>query len=191
MKLLAIYGSPRKGGVTDTLLDMFIEGMEGRLNLDVAKIYIRELKIEGCRECYKCRSNGGICVIDDDMQMVYRYLEEADIIVLSAPIFFYNFNAQVKAMVDRIQAFWVRKYILGIPLKKKKIGILISAGATKGENLFDGALLTFKYFLDPLNGEIVGSFTARRLEKPEDAKSKSISNRMDDFVRNIVRKVSP
>ena len=74
----------------------------------------------------------------------------ADCIVLASPIFFYGLTSQVKAMVDRCQALWLRRHVLKSwnPDTQARRGALIAVGATKGPRLFDGVLLTAKYFFD-------------------------------------------
>ena len=47
--------------------------------------------------------------------MVFREMESADGIVLASPLHFMTVTAQIKALIDRCQALWVRKYILKIP----------------------------------------------------------------------------
>ena len=46
----------------------------------------------------------------------------------------------------------------------KRKGIFISVGATKGEKLFDGALLTIKYFFDVLDMTLFKSLLYRGLD---------------------------
>ena len=87
------------------------------------------------------------------MQGIYPRLLEADIIILASPIFFYGITGWAKAMVDRVQALWARKYVLHDPaLGKegiKRRGFFISVGGTKGQLMFEGAILTVRYFLMP------------------------------------------
>ena len=89
------------------------------------------------------------------MDAVYPRLIAADVIVLAAPVFFYGLNALAKAMVDRTQCFWARKYLLGRGLRQELgvdgRGILLSVGGAKGQKNFDGILLTAKYFFDALD----------------------------------------
>lgn len=182
MKLVVIYGSPREGGNTEVIADMLINELSRDMELKIEKFYVRDMKINGCIECYGCEKTGD-CVVEDDMQLIYKAIEETDLLIFSAPIFFYSFNAQAKAVIDRIQAFWVRKYILKKTPKKKPKGILISAGGTKGKRLFDGALLTFKYFMDSVDGEVVYNLTFRGLDKKGDAEKKQ-------EVRDEIKKAS-
>src|SRR3989304_7984942 len=99
MKVLGIYGSPRKGGNSDQLLDKALEGAKSA-GAEVYRIYARDLKMSGCIECGGCDRTGK-CVLEDDMQSVYPLLEEADIIIISSPIFFYGVTAQLKALSAR------------------------------------------------------------------------------------------
>jgi multimeric flavodoxin WrbA len=167
MKVLGIYGSPRKGGNSDQLLDSALEGAKSA-GAEVLRIYARDLTMSGCIECGGCDETGE-CVVEDDMQKVYPLLKEADVIFLSSPIFFYSVTAQLKALIDRGQALWAEKMLAkspeeqGIPSGRR--GYLIAAGATRGKNLFEGAQLTARYFYDALDITYHGGIFFRRIEK--------------------------
>ncbi|MBW1978370.1 MAG: flavodoxin family protein [Deltaproteobacteria bacterium] len=172
MKVLGIYGSPRKGGNSDQLLDKVLEGAQSA-GAEVKRIYARDLKISGCQECGGCEKTGK-CVVNDEMQTVYPLLEEADVIFLASPIFFYGLTAQIKAIVDRAQAMWSKKMLKaragkgGTSLRGR--GYLVAVGATRGKNLFEGAQLTARYFFDALEMSYEGEIFFRRLEKKTAAK---------------------
>ena len=171
MKVLGIYGSPRKGGNSDRLLDRALEGA-GSAGATITRIYARDLKMAGCIECGGCDRTGR-CVVEDDMQGVYPLMEEADVIFLASPIFFYGVTAQVKAVIDRAQANW-NKRLIEKPAEGRRIpesgrGYLIGVGASRGKNLFEGAILTAKYFYDALDMSYEGGLFFRRLEKQSDA----------------------
>jgi multimeric flavodoxin WrbA len=167
MKVLGIYGSPRKGGNSDELLDAALAAA-AQEGAEVERVYARKFKnLSGCLECGGCDDTGE-CVVDDDMQGVYPLLDEAQAVILSAPVFFYNLPAQVKALVDRSQARWSRRMLEKTKEERKRYdrgrGWLIAVGATKGENLFTGMELTAKYFYDALDMSYEGALTARGLE---------------------------
>ena len=70
------------------------------------------------------------------MQQIYAELEQADVIVLASPVQFSGPPAAVKAMIDRCQCLWARKYVLKIPplsRERKRKGFLISVGARRYE----------------------------------------------------------
>jgi multimeric flavodoxin WrbA len=106
------------------------------------------------------------------MHKIYPRLLEADIIILASPIFFYGITAWAKALVDRSQALWARKYLVKNPPLgkggKKRQGFFISVGATKGQKLFEGAILTVKYFFDALNVKYVGELVFRGIDAKGD-----------------------
>ena len=150
MKVLGILGSPRRGGNSEILLKAFLEGAAGA-GAEVEEILLRELKISPCLEIYHCFKDG-TCPIKDDMRELYDKLLAADVVALASPIFFYNVSAQAKAMIDRTQALWARRYVLkqDFPGGHRQ-GVLLAVGATKGKLLFVGTRLTAKYFFDAVN----------------------------------------
>jgi multimeric flavodoxin WrbA len=167
MIALGIYGSPRKGGNSDHLLDKALEGAVSE-GAEILKVYARDLKMDGCHECGGCDKTG-ICIVKDDMQTVYPLLEKADVIFLASPIFFYSLSAQVKALIDRSQAMWSKRMLEKTAEERKTYdsgkGYLIAVGATRGQNLFDGAQMTARYFFDALDMSYEGGIFFRRMEK--------------------------
>jgi len=170
MKVVGIYGSPRKDGNTDLLLDKALEGAKSA-GAEVTPIYARKLKMVGCLECGGCDKTGK-CVVKDDMQDVYPLLESADIIFLASPIFFYGVSAQVKAIIDRTQAAWSKRMLEKTPAERKHYdsgkGYFIATGATKGKNLFDGAEMVAKYFFDALDMSYEGGLFFRKIDAKGD-----------------------
>ena len=146
MKVVGITGSPRRGGNTDLLLAEVMKGAASR-GAEIKTIILNDLNITPCQHCDACLE-AGECKIKDDMQMVYRELEEADRIVLASPIHFMGLTAQMKAMIDRCQSLWARKYVLKIPPlgsePGKKKGLFISVGGRKIADLFEPALATVR-----------------------------------------------
>jgi multimeric flavodoxin WrbA len=148
---LGIAGSPRRRGNTETLLDRFLEGSQSA-GAHVDKLVVARLKIAGCVACERCFETG-LCVLDDDFQDVADRLLAADVIVLAAPLYFWNLPAQVKALVDRSESQWGRKYVLSGALSPTPAGRLRRRGvfiSTAGRPVadFDGTRQTVKEFFD-------------------------------------------
>ncbi len=164
MKVLGIMGSPRRQSNTEILLDRALAGAK-KMGAEVEKVAVSELEVLPCLEIYACRKDGK-CAIKDDMQQLYEKLLEADHIVFASPIFFYGLTSQAKAIVDRCQALWVRKYVLGMGKEDRRVrrGVFISVGATRGERLFDGAMLTVKYFFDAIGVTYAGDLLIRGID---------------------------
>jgi multimeric flavodoxin WrbA len=162
--VLAIQGSPRRGGNTDILLDKSLEVVR-RHGVEAQKIYLRDLKFSPCLEINACLKTGE-CPIKDEMTPLYPRLITAPVIIVATPIFFYGPSAQLKAFIDRCQAFWGRKYRLnkGRPGPRGR-GYVVSAGATSGRKLFDGLMMTVKYLFDVLDVDLSGELLVRGVDE--------------------------
>jgi len=165
-QIVAIYGSPRRRGNTATLLKHAVQGAVDA-GAQVDEIILRDLKISPCLEIYACKKEGR-CAIKDDFQQVVDQILSAKGLILASPIFFYTVSAHTKILMDRCQSLWVKKYWIDkVPFgqwEPKRKGLFISVGATKGKKLFDGTLLTVKYFFDVLDAELYRSLLYRGMD---------------------------
>lgn len=154
--ILAVYGSPRRNGNTANLLEAAVRGARDA-GAAVEEVVLRDLKMSPCLEIYGCKKTGR-CVIKDDFQKLYDDLIGCDGLMLASPIFFYTVSAHTKIMMDRCQSLWVKKYWIekndSNQTGKKRPALFVSVGATQGKKLFDGTLLTLRYFLDVLNMQL-------------------------------------
>ncbi len=164
---MAIYGSPRREGNSSALLKQAVAGARQE-GAEVEEMVLRDYKISPCMEIYACIESGE-CAIRDDFPKILAKLESCTGIMLASPIFFYTVSAHTKIFMDRCQSLWVRKYWIekqpfsGAPKTRK--GLFISVGATKGKKLFDGALLTVKYFFDVLSAGLWGTVLCRGVDR--------------------------
>ena len=169
-QIVAIYGSPRRRGNTATLLKHAVQGAVDA-GAQVDEIILRDLKISPCLEIYACKKEGR-CAIKDDFHNVVDQILSAKGLILASPIFFYTVSAHTKILMDRCQSLWVKKYWIDkVPFgqwEPKRKGLFISVGATKGKKLFDGTLLTVKYFFDVLDTELYRSLLYRGLDFEDD-----------------------
>ena len=169
-QIVAVYGSPRRKGNTATLLKHAVQGAVDA-GAQVDEIILRDLKMSPCLEIYACKKEGR-CAIKDDFHQVVDQILSAKGLILASPIFFYTVSAHTKILMDRCQSLWVKKYWIDkVPFgqwEPKRKGLFISVGATKGKKLFNGVLLTVKYFFDVLDMELFHSLLYRRLEFEDD-----------------------
>jgi multimeric flavodoxin WrbA/protein-tyrosine-phosphatase len=168
MFVLGLQGSPRINGNTDILLTSFLAEAE-RLGARTQNLPVAEKNIMPCIGCRTCEREG-FCPLKDDMQEIYPLLWRADLVVMATPVFFYGPPAQMKALIDRSQALWSRRYVFNLtdPGRRWRQGFLLSLGATKGGKLFDGLTITTKYFFDAVGAGFAGSLTYRQIEEPGD-----------------------
>ncbi len=192
MLVLGLQGSPRKRGNTHFLLSTLLEEAE-RLGARTRTIEIASRNIIPCKELVVCEKKG-FCPIDDDMKSdIYACLREADVILLASPVFFYNVTAQLKALIDRCQMFWARKYRLKLsdPARKYRRGFLLAAGATRGRNLFEGMKLTAQYFFDAVGAEFAGSLTYHGIEGPKDMQNHAtVREDIENAARSLLESLS-
>lgn len=153
LKLLAIAGSPRRGGNTDLLLQEVSRGAKSG-GAAVKTVFLSELSIAPCQHCDRCLETGR-CAIEDDMQWLHSELRGADRLALASPIFFMGVTAQTKAMIDRCQALWALKYVLRLPVAtnggRERRGLFISVGGRRSTNLFQPAIATVKSFFKTID----------------------------------------
>lgn len=102
MKALAINGSPRPGGNTETLLKKVLEPL-GTAGWSTEYMQIGGKPVRGCLACFKCFKNkNGRCVIEKDGMNAYmEKMYAADAIILGSPTYFADVTPELKALIDR------------------------------------------------------------------------------------------
>lgn len=129
MKTLIINGSPRKNGNTVTMLNE----LKKHLNGEVFQVDTYYTNSSPCYDCRHCWTNEE-CIINDEMQDVYKMMDEADNFVIASPIYFGNLTGSLLNWASRLQLFWVSRYIRKVePLNakyRKGAVILIVNGGT-------------------------------------------------------------
>lgn len=151
MKVLAINGSPRKGGNTELLIKKAFEPLHAE-GIETELVRIGGKKIRGCTACGKCMElqNGTCIILDDPINEIIQKMIEADGIILGSPTYFTDVTAEMKALIDR--AGFVS--YTGGGLYKRKVGAAVVAvrrgGAT---HVFD----TMNHFFQISGMYVVGS----------------------------------
>ncbi|BBB91186.1 MAG TPA: flavodoxin family protein [Methylomusa anaerophila] len=148
VKVAAFLGSPRTGGNNAVLLDEVIRGVNRSANAEVQRFVLNQANIYPCQACNSC-THTGRCVRRDDMDLIYTALDDCDLFLLAAPIFFSGLSAQAKMMIDRCQPYWAAKYVRKQDLfaGRKRWGSLISTcGQAASLNQFAGALQVMNTF---------------------------------------------
>lgn len=167
-KLFAIAGSPRRGGNSELLLDEAIRAAKDA-GLETDKLVVSDLDISPCTSCGGCWETGD-CVIEDEMQEVYKKLLDADYVVVASPLYFLGISAWLKALIDRCQALWARRFILKRPLRngrKQPKGLFISTAAISqaDDKVFSGSKQTIRAVFNALEIEYAGELFFKGLEE--------------------------
>ncbi|OPY36261.1 MAG: Iron-sulfur flavoprotein [Methanoregula sp. PtaU1.Bin051] len=150
IKVLAFAGSPRRGGNSETLLDWVLAAMAEEPDVIIEKVALTDANINPCMGCNACEVLNK-CVQRDGMDIYHDKLIEADVIVLSSPIFCMGIASQAKALIDRMQVFRSRKYVLKLPVvpperKGKRLGVFLSTAGQNWDHVFNAAIPSVKCF---------------------------------------------
>ena len=103
-KIVILNGSPRRNGNTSALTAQFKKGAEEAGNT-VTEFHLSSMNIHGCLGCW----HGGQdtecpCVQRDDMMQIYPVYQEADVVVLASPLYYWFISGQLKNAFDRLFA---------------------------------------------------------------------------------------
>ena len=165
-RVLGIACSPRPGGNSDLLVQKALAGAAAA-GAAVELIALRDLTLVPCEECDACLTSGE-CPLDDDFPKVLEKLLACDCLIVAAPIFFMSITAYAKALIERCQCLWARKYVLCQPLfpvqQRDRRAMLISVAGTKSKQMFECITLTLKYWLDVLEMKHVSSLFVNQVD---------------------------
>jgi multimeric flavodoxin WrbA len=100
-KVLVLLGSPRKNGNSAILAASIAKGAKLK-GAKVETLFIHSMKVAPCKSCYSCQKPGSTgCSIKDDMQSIYKKLQEAEAWVIASPVYWFTMSAQTKLWMDR------------------------------------------------------------------------------------------
>lgn len=103
MKILGLDASPRDNGNTEKLVCAILEGAASN-GMETRFYKLAKMNISFCDGCMVCREKG-ICGINDDMEILYDEIQNADVMVLGSPVYMWQLNAQAKTFLDRLAVF--------------------------------------------------------------------------------------
>jgi multimeric flavodoxin WrbA len=138
--ILFISGSPRRRTSTD-LISLIEQGAR-KAGANTQEFFLCDKHIDPCTGCGSCEKTGA-CVlanrtqggrfVDDYLELI-AMLENCDAVALAVPLFFAGPPAQFKALLDRMQPYWTRKYLLGETMPPKRPAQLFILGAGGGSD---------------------------------------------------------
>lgn len=158
-RILILTASPRKNGNSTILALKAAEGVNAAGGeADVASI--GNMKIAPCNACDLCRTSAEAgCVINDDMQPLYKKIENAQGIIFATPVYWFSVSAQMKCFIDRTYATYNEgKYSftgkdVGVILTYEDKDVFVSGGVNALRSFQD----TFAYVKANPVGTVHGS----------------------------------
>ena len=146
--IVVLVGSVRKHGNTELLAQAFVEGAKEKNQVTV--ISVADYKVNPCIGCNACFSTENHrCVQQDDMELVYDKLKDADLVAVASPVYFYGISAQLKDLVDRLHTPMRNEFPI------KKLALLLVGAATLPE-LFDSIKVQYQLVLNFFHLEDAG-----------------------------------
>lgn len=154
MNILVITGSAHKKGTSSYLADSFIKGAK-EAGHTVFRFDAAFKNVHPCIGCDTCRNTDHGCVFKDDMQELNPELLQADAVVFVSPIYYYDINAQIKAVIDR---FYANNSVLKGADKK---AVLMLTYGDETEESAEGAIASFKGMVKYLEWKNAGIVSAK------------------------------
>ena len=168
--------SPRASGNTDLMVHNFVQGVRSTKG-SVEVTCLRDYNVLPCMACHYCSEETNVnCLLAkrDDAETLFRQIEAAALVCVLSPIFFYHLPAHFKCLIDRAQHYWVRRRREFTnssnrqtpPVRPGLVGLV--AARTRGEKLFEGSMLTLKYFFDLFDIRVVDGCNLTGYDQPDD-----------------------
>lgn len=154
MKIVILTGSHNLHGTSNTLVDEFIKGAKGNGN-KIVRYDTALLNIHPCIGCEHCDMNGDCVFKDDDMAKILDSIEEADMILLATPVYYFAMTAPLKSVIDRFYSRTDR-----ISSKRLKIAYIMTCWNTDDETV-EPLIVHYKKLVDYMNYEDVGMIVGK------------------------------
>lgn len=186
VKVLTLFGSPRKKGNSTLLANHVMLGAESQ-GAAVESIYLNGLNIRPCQGCYACQEEGSKgCVVDDDMQDVYPKVIEADALIIASPVYWFTMSAQTKIFMDRCIALYNENHEES-RLYAKNIAIAMTYGDK--DAFSSGCINALRTFQDAYNfvgADIVGMVYGSAEEPGEIAANPELMQNAEALGKELV-----
>ena len=179
-KIVVLTGSPRAGGNTDRMADAFISGAMAAGH-EVTKFSTAQLNVKGCVACGGCYSREDRpCCHDDDFNRIAPVIEQADVVVFAAPLYWSTFPAPMKSVIDNCFCFYNgQRKVAG------KQAVLLSCGEADSYLMFDGLQRTYELILPTLDWHNAGMILVPNVNEVGDINKTDGLRRCEALGRSI------
>lgn len=159
--------SPRSGGNCDSALAVIRERLpDHRFQFT----YLRDHPVMPCISCGNCSRHRLSCPLasKDASAGLFAALQTAPVLVLASPIYFYHVPAQLKALMDRSQPWWMlRDAWKETPARRRVAHVILMGARPRGARLFEGSLLSLRCWLGLFGFALAEPLTLYGLEGPD------------------------
>ena len=179
MNVLLINCSPVRNGATAEIIDLVERFLTPEYN--VKKICIDDYKVNLCKGCRICHKTAE-CIQSDDVTMIIKELDCADIIISVSPSYWADVPGQFKVFIDRCTP-WCDTHEPHASIKNGKKGYTIALRTGPGMKECDRIIETIEHFYGHLKIQPVDSLGLCSVEYKADVKNKT--DEIEKFCKNI------
>ncbi|MFH1522658.1 MAG: flavodoxin family protein [Patescibacteria group bacterium] len=184
MKIKIFIASPRKKGNTELLVDSLIKGVKLEdKKVEIEKIFLNDMNIKLCQGLEKCRKTGK-CPINDDCQVLFKKIKEAEVVVLASPNYWASYTAQLKIFLDRWGVFLTEDYQSRIEGKKM---VLVAVCGNSNIEHAEYVIKDMKKAFSSLKLNIIGELKASANKKGAVLKNKKILKKAFALGKKLVK----
>lgn len=164
--ILGIAGSPRRHGNSARLLEAALAGAR-EAGAETRLFVAADAGMSPCRGCNAC-SSAGECVVRDGGAEYYAAIDAADGFIVASPVFFATVPAVLKILIDRLQPYWARRFVLGQELTARRPGAILLARSGGDSFGFSAAEATIRSAFAVLGIDMLGEVRVEGVEGPAD-----------------------
>lgn len=198
MNVLLINGSPKgKNSNSLKLAYSFMEGLKSEYanvgkEISMEELHVASMDINACKGCFSCwKKTPGICCIKDDMQTVIEKQLEANLILWSFPLYYFNVPGILKNLIDRQlpmslpfmssreDGYGSGSHDSRYDMEGKRHVLISTCGFYSAEGNYDSVLRMFNHFLGK------GNYTTIFCGQGELFRVKELSARTEEYLAAV------
>lgn len=174
-----LIGSPRKNGNT-SYLSKYLSDLLNASGTSASLTYLYDYEVKPCVDCRSCKKNDLRCVLDDDANLLYEKMENADVIVFGTPIYWFGPTAKMKLVIDRLRPYFVNKKLAG-----KNGAVILSAGSGPGD--CDLTVEMFKRIFRTLEINFIGNVLSQSYNAGDAIADRDAINSIEQLSYQIMK----
>lgn len=172
MNALVINCCPVKNGATAEIVHIVSECLKNKFN--VKSICIDDFEIGLCKGCRSCHSTAK-CIQQDDVDLIMKDFEWANIIVSVSPSYWADIPGQFKVFIDRCTP-WCNTHQPHAKLSAGKKGYTIALRTGPSMSECERIISSIEHFYGHLEIEVCGKLGLCSIEYKED-----VAERIDEI----------
>ena len=174
-KILILSGSSRKNGNSQLLAEAFATGaMESENEVKLITLY--DKNVYDCLACDYCSKNGGKCIQNDDMSIIFETLKFYDTLVIATPVYYGSMPARLKSVIDRF-------YALGSKNMAIRDCYILAVSGRNDDSATDIIINYYEYLVNFMGWNNAGELCARGYEEIASIKNSNILKKAHELAK--------